>query len=215
MSKVREATITCPDCNLAFPFAVWESCNVTLDPSMKSKVLSGSLFKATCPTCGEARHIEHACLYHDMDKRFMVYKMPGHPQGEMRGGDTDALSKGYTLRLETDHNSFVERIRMLDEGLYDPLMEFVRLLGHQHTPNGELLYYIGTETDEFLFELIQDDRATGKLLRSGKAFYHRMLERFKSLNLEAEMAPGTFIKMDVRWLDERRAFDRFMDLLKD
>ena len=52
MSRNHIEKVTCPGCGKEADFTVWDSVNTTLEPDLKEKVLTGDLFKFTCPECG-------------------------------------------------------------------------------------------------------------------------------------------------------------------
>ena len=73
MSKVRKEMYRCLTCGEEFEADVYDSINVTLDPELKEKVISGNLFMIECPKCGKKEFIQYPTCYHDMDNKFMVY----------------------------------------------------------------------------------------------------------------------------------------------
>ena len=68
MSKNSIKPFTCPTCRNKGDFKMYDSVNVSLDPALREKVLSGEIFEWSCPQCGKAFSIRHDLLYHDMDK---------------------------------------------------------------------------------------------------------------------------------------------------
>jgi Zn ribbon nucleic-acid-binding protein len=52
MSKSSDISYTCPRCQKQSRFTIWQSINVDLDPSLKQKVMDGSLFVFHCLYCG-------------------------------------------------------------------------------------------------------------------------------------------------------------------
>lgn len=73
MSKIRKEMYRCLTCGEEFEADVYDSINVTLDPELKEKVISGNLFMIECPKCGKKEFIQYPTCYHDMDNKFMVY----------------------------------------------------------------------------------------------------------------------------------------------
>ena len=76
MSMHHEVGITCPKCQKAGIFTVWDSINTKLDPDMKDRVKSQEAFCYHCPHCGTDVHVDYGFLYHDMDHHFMVFYAP-------------------------------------------------------------------------------------------------------------------------------------------
>lgn len=214
MSKISTIEIACPQCERPYSFDCWDSCNVTLQPDLKERVLSGALFMSACPACGAICRVEYPCLYHDMDKRFMVYMMPRYPEETWRDTAMGTLyGQGYTLRLETGQEGFAERVRILDDGLDDRLLEIIRDMGYRSRPQAQLLFYQGMEGASFMFKIIEDYRPTGKLLPVDRSFYDSTLPVFQTLNLDAEMDPGVFYLMDGMWLYAHSVMQRLTPLL--
>lgn len=79
MSSFTEEKITCPNCHKESSFTIFQSVNVDLDPKLKEKVFDGSLFKWTCPECGNTYNVPYTFLYHDMTNNFMVQFPSGTP----------------------------------------------------------------------------------------------------------------------------------------
>lgn len=72
MSSFRNIKITCPACNTEGDYTVWDSVNVDLDPELRKKVMSGSIFSWVCPNCGKKYEVPYSFLYHDMTHSFMI-----------------------------------------------------------------------------------------------------------------------------------------------
>ncbi len=73
MSKSHIYSFKCPKCNKKIPCVIYDSINVTLDPELKEKLLDTSLFHVTCPHCHKTFTHHYPFLYHDMEKKFMVF----------------------------------------------------------------------------------------------------------------------------------------------
>lgn len=111
-------------------FTAWDSVNIDLMPQMKEKVLSGDLFRWTCPECGEAFTVPYPMLYHDMTKKIMVYHLlqrnnPSDSNAVNLLGKTGLLSD-YTLRSCYSVDDFREKVTQLDAGLDDRILEFLK-----------------------------------------------------------------------------------------
>ncbi len=76
MSKMITQKITCPTCNNEQECSLYSSMNVTLNPLLKEKVSKNDYNNLLCEQCGEITHIEMDMLYHDMDKKFIVWCVP-------------------------------------------------------------------------------------------------------------------------------------------
>ena len=127
MSKTRLIKQTCEKCHKEFEYDIFESVNVTLDPELREKVLSGEIYKVVCPHCGEVEVSARPLLYHDMDKKFMIYA--NTPAELLLIKDTVKnnqlakefpkldITKDYTICGATGHFDLVTKITALEAGL--------------------------------------------------------------------------------------------------
>jgi hypothetical protein len=111
---------------------VHDTVNVTLDPTLKQRVLDVSLFAVTCSACGHAELAQHDLLYHDMAKVTML-----HLTSPARAaGSSEALRQGlaslptrhlYRLRIVTSVHDLREKIFVFDAELNDGLVEIMKV----------------------------------------------------------------------------------------
>lgn len=131
MSKISMKPFTCPACGHMGSFTMYDSANVTLDPELREKVLSGQIFEWTCPKCGKIFSIHHDLLYHDMDKGFQIYYSPNNctDANEMIN-DMQAKYSGMRKLCRTvdSLNALREKIFIFEEGLNDIAIELAKLL---------------------------------------------------------------------------------------
>lgn len=150
MSRIVKQNIVCPECGANSEIDMWESVNVTLDPAMYKKVRDGSLFKYRCPNCGFKSRLVYPTLYHDMEKKQMVYLCTTANFADdakkrfddMRSGKTaelvketeeggadckSALDSDYTLRIVPTYDKLKEKLFILDAGLDDRVIELYKL----------------------------------------------------------------------------------------
>jgi hypothetical protein len=140
MSDPVQQDIRCPRCNAESPFTLWRSLNVTLNPAEKHALIAGELFRFTCPGCGATTQVVYPMLYHDMQRKLMIWMMPdddddgddddvGPPaesggSGLPRGGVMD----GYTARSVRSVNELLEKILIFDADLDDVALEMVKII---------------------------------------------------------------------------------------
>ena len=72
MSKSRKINFQCEHCNRTFEAEIFDSVNVTLDPELREKVLSGDIYLYKCPHCNKINIIQYPILYHDMNNKILV-----------------------------------------------------------------------------------------------------------------------------------------------
>jgi predicted RNA-binding Zn-ribbon protein involved in translation (DUF1610 family) len=126
MSKISVKTFTCPSCGCNGEFKMYDSVNVSLDPKLRDKVLSGEIFDWTCPKCGEVVSLRHNLLYHDMKREFQIYYSPTECDS-INEMINDMLTKypgmRKTCRTVDSLNALREKIYIYEEGLNDIAIE--------------------------------------------------------------------------------------------
>jgi hypothetical protein len=128
-----EDAIICPNCNHEQELHVTPTVNVTLDPDMKEKVLSGEIFLFTCENCGFSGFAGFPFIYEDKETYggFLTYMEPGCEDREV-GVDGDiadqVLLQNMTMRLVTTINELKEKIFIFDAGLDDRVVELFKML---------------------------------------------------------------------------------------
>lgn len=128
-----EDAIICPNCNHEQELHVTPTVNVTLDPDMKEKVLSGEIFLFTCENCGFSGFAGFPFIYEDKETNggFLIYMEPGCEDREV-GVDGDVadqvLLQNMTMRLVTNINELKEKIFIFEAGLDDRVVELFKML---------------------------------------------------------------------------------------
>lgn len=129
MSIISKAQAPCSKCGQQQTVTVYKSINISQDPEFKAKVCDGSLFLWECPHCGMVNLAKYETLYHDPDRKIMVWLMP---EGEISETQMQAISMhtramgGYTLRIVSDMGSLMEKVLIRDAGLDDVVVEMCK-----------------------------------------------------------------------------------------
>ena len=129
MSIISSTTVSCSSCAANGELKVYRSINVSEDPSLKEKVLDGSLFVWSCPSCGRMNLTKYETLYHDPEKKLMVWLIP---EGELDKSQSVAIRKhaeamgGYELRRVDSVGDLIEKILLRDAGLEDTVVELCK-----------------------------------------------------------------------------------------
>ena len=146
MSMPRQTTVDCGGCGVSQPFVIWDSVNVTLDGEQKVALLSGDLTRFTCKKCGWTGDVAYSLLYHDMEKSFMLWFVPGEGEPDTTKLPFGDLMGNYRLRLVRTRNQLVEKIFIFDANFDDRVVEFYKLgllansVETGHAILGELLF---------------------------------------------------------------------------
>ena len=130
----ERTSITCPACGETVRAPKYDSVNVTSEPQKKRGVLDGELFTCTCPICGQETRLVYPFLYHDMQRRLMLYFCPEDfdvdldELNEQMEYDSPFGGSGYTLRHCTSYEMLLEKIRIFDMELDDRVVELCKLV---------------------------------------------------------------------------------------
>lgn len=136
MSLKRNVEVTCPNCLIKSNTKFWNSINVTVDEREKERLLANDFFKFTCPICRNIVTIEYDCLYHDMNKREMIYLIVNYSKNNSElVKELEALSEEvlprfgykYKLRIVTNNYDLIEKIKIFDCNLDDRIMEICKV----------------------------------------------------------------------------------------
>lgn len=129
MADCSTHSLPCRKCGQNTQVPYYDSINVKDRPDLKARVLDGSLFVWQCPYCGTANLMQGQTLYHDPENRVMVWVTGGDRALEEQAcaayGRIDALD-GYVLRFVDEVGGLVEKIKILDAGLDDVVMEMAK-----------------------------------------------------------------------------------------
>ena len=120
MSLTAKANGVCSKCGQTTEITVYKSINTADNPELKEKVKNGSLFLWECPHCGTVNLARYETLYHDPQKKLMLWLVPdgkiSETQMQAITNHTKAMG-GYTLRLVRDMGELLEKVLIFDAGL--------------------------------------------------------------------------------------------------
>lgn len=187
------ARLTCPNCRQTFAAPVEQVLDVEVDPTAKTRLLSGQVNLVVCPACGFASTLDIPFIYHDRKKELALVFMP------MSAGRTDmerqqaigALSravmstlpqeqrKGYLLNPQVflSYESLVNRVLEAD-GITPEMIqaqreraELLKRLLEASTPEERLRIIKENEAkiDEDFFRILQFNLEQASVLGSQEA----------------------------------------------
>lgn len=124
------AAVTCPSCGTRFQAPVQQILDVRVEPDVTSRVLSGSVNVAQCPSCGTGGALNIPFVYHDPAKEMALLYLPVEAganmverekvAGQLTRQLMDAMppeeKKGYLLQPETfiSMETLVKRVLELE-----------------------------------------------------------------------------------------------------
>lgn len=129
MSIITNALAPCSKCGQQHTITICKSINVSENPELKEKVRTGELFLWECPHCGQVNLAKYETLYHDPQRKIMLWLAPA---GEISQTQMEAIAMhtkamgGYTLRMVDDMGSLMEKVLIDDAGLDDVVIEMVK-----------------------------------------------------------------------------------------
>lgn len=176
----------------------------------KEDIMSGAFFEWECPSCHERFFIKKPFLYNDSEHKFMIYYIPGFEERAQKIPTLFKTKKEYdtdasTLRVASNFVDFVEKIRILEAGLDDRVVEAVKLLYSKLTLQ---------ETDETVYSMVFERQGDNLDLHfavflENKDFEalipHAVYEKTHSdfAHLFDDDAPDEFIVVDQQWVSEK------------
>jgi len=179
-------------------------------PQLKEDIISGTYFEWVCPGCAKHFFVDDVFLYNDDENKFMVYLVPGYdeqtlPVPTLLKTDNDYDTAHSTLRVTTSFIDFAEKIKILEAGLDDRIIEAIKALYasvHSETwgetvynilfegvgEDGELNFDVFLEKDDFSFGVPPD-------------VYDKTLSDFSFLCDQKE--GDAFLLIDQNWLNSK------------
>ncbi len=130
MSKSVSKSVVCPHCGKSAAAKMWTVVNVTKNPELREKIFDESLFDWRCPFCHGQAQLISRCLYHDFERKFMVYLIPDFSLPVLDDGDLEQSFPevaSVKKRVVPDLNQLKEKILILENGADDMAVELAKL----------------------------------------------------------------------------------------
>lgn len=126
MSQSRDITYTCPYCGKEFTITVYDSVNVSQDPDLRDRCITGDVFRHSCPHCHKDFMIQNPLLYMDPEHKFVIWVSEEENIRHMEQLVEPLKKAGYTLRRCPVVKQFVEKIAVLEDGVDDVMVELAK-----------------------------------------------------------------------------------------
>ncbi|MBO6211652.1 CpXC domain-containing protein [Algoriella sp.] len=129
MSLNNRITQNCPHCGFEQEMEYYQTVNITLQPELKNKVLSGNLNQNICSNCKKEINFVSGFLYHDMTNKIMLEL--SMTNGEEDGDEgkkeiiQNMITQEYIYRKVYDYERLVEKINIFDNKLNDLIVQKV------------------------------------------------------------------------------------------
>ena len=197
MSDTHIVEITCPSCWENWPFKVWNSVNVRLNPEMKDCVKNWTIFDYTCPYCWKSAYAPYHFLYSDNNNRFMIYYLTDDYTDEWINENNILLklSSFTKLRIVRSIEKLREKIQIFEDWYDDLSIEFVKkLLPISHKYKVKDIYYVGTKKWKIILNLYTATKILEFPISLGE--FNSFLE-WVSFN-----EPNEFVDINIHTIDD-------------
>jgi hypothetical protein len=188
--------VRCPACNLEQEAALVQSINTRQNPELKQRLLAGELNVLAC-TCGKRTQLAATLLYHDPDRDFFCQACPGGDAAMERGATAfQAIGATGTQRLVSSQNELMEKVKLLDLGLADGVIEVLKVLllaaiGNPNTHTMILFERVDRADDSIVWVVFDMDARTQRVLSSPFPAYEKV-----SMTLQV---PANELRIDRVW----------------
>ncbi len=221
MSIIRKAEAACSKCGAKNETTIYRSINTADNPELKQKVRDGSLFLWRCSSCGQTNLARYETLYHDPEKKVMIWLLPEGlevSEAQMQSISLHAKAIGdYTLRRTDDAGSLMEKVLIFDAGLDDIVIEMCKFVTRMEliSKAGDKdraekisraafhFYSLTGEDESAVLTLTYPDPDAGKItgVNIGWNVYEDCMG---ILSRNPGIRPGDgFQKIDAAWLESR------------
>jgi len=126
MSKIETQKQKCLTCGKELEVKLWNSINISLSPELKEQVKNFSIFKVKCERCDKTINLEYKCLYHDMDKKLIIFSVQDSNLDECIQAVKMFAQNGYTIRFVSTNKALSEKVNIFEANLKDTAIEFYK-----------------------------------------------------------------------------------------
>ncbi|MDR1205920.1 MAG: CpXC domain-containing protein [Peptococcaceae bacterium] len=129
-SKSATHELECPECGHKQNMRLWDSVDGAEDFLLKSQIFDKTLHLFQCGKCPFNAWVEKELLYYDVRSRFMIYYLPEFEEDtlelDVSGFFAQENNPGFYLRIVTELEELVEKIRIFEDGLDDRAVELLK-----------------------------------------------------------------------------------------
>ncbi len=165
MSIARTYTIRCPKCQAEAGVELYDSVNVGENPELRDALIGNRLNAVACASCAFQFRVDKPLLYIDPPRKFAVWWTPeGLSQPEKAVDEFQRMQASLQeaptqidLKLHLVHErvELIERIFLLEAGLDERLVEYIKYLIYSKNARK-----VDAATKRLLFNAQDSDDAT-------------------------------------------------------
>ncbi len=184
--------------------------NVTIDTQLREQVLNESLFDWRCQSCGFAAHLVYPCLYHDMDRKFMVYLLPDVHDARLEDKAVDDQFpelRGLRRRVVSTLSELKEKVLIFEARLDDMATELSKaaMSGVVERKYGKTVsagYFCALDKEQRTigFSFFLEGRDAPVYYETRLQVYDKSREVAKEFLSNFPLEPG-FVRIDAHWAD--------------
>ena len=227
MSNTRQYPIRCPKCGHEQSVTLYDSINIKDDPQLKQHLLANKLNAVQCPQCAFSFVVDKPLLYHDPERRIMIYLLPTRDPTNVAAAEkqfrdvldslrhlTPEIGATLEIHLVLSRSELVERIFLLEAQLDPRIIEYIKYLIYTRNlkklePREKILLFDAQDSDrENLCFVVQDahSRRLEGILHYSRSAYAALDEMF--LKAESgtkrlyELFPGLYVSARALLMDE-------------
>ncbi|MCD9853410.1 CpXC domain-containing protein [Epilithonimonas sp. JDS] len=171
MSLNNKITQNCPHCNFEQELEYYQTVNITLQPELKNKVLSGKMNENICSNCKKEINIVSGFLYHDMKNQIMLELSMTDEEVNDEGKNKiieNMVTQGYIYRKVYEYEKLIEKINIFDSKLNDLVVE--KVSNKMKNMLDESIKEVAEINDDFNFKVFFKKIETG-LFKKKISFY--------------------------------------------
>lgn len=128
--------ITCPKCGYHKHVKSHTLVLPEMEPELRKRILRNTMFSFQCPCCRQEIMYLHNFLYHDKKHQFLIYMgEDGSCLPELREQFPQAI-----LRHVQTPAQLIEKIRILEDGMDDRIIAFLKLQLKRKYPSAQIQY---------------------------------------------------------------------------
>ena len=191
MAGTSTHTLTCSSCGLTFEKEIFDLINVSDNPELKEKVISGEVFISECPHCGRKTVISSPLVYLDPKEMLLVVLS----DNALSIDDT----QGYTARLVTKAGELIEKVKIFDAGLDDIAIEMCKYVTRQELGKEVSLKFLRMDGADNEIILTYPQNSQMEMLSIGFNVYEDCCGII-SRNPSVKDAAKGLVKIDEAWL---------------
>ena len=195
---------------------MWTVVNVSQNPEFRDKIFDETLFDWKCPHCGGQAQLVSRCLYHDFERKFMVYLIPGFSLPALDDGDLEQSFPevaSVRKRVVPDLNRLKEKILILEAGADDMAVELAKLAvaglvekKHQKKVASSYFCKLDKESNQIGLSFYLEGEEQPVLFETRAEVYTKAMEIVEEL-AAAEQNSSRFLLIGENWASD--ALERY------